>query len=272
MGGADYGIDMAVELFDAGAATGSYLFLQLKGTEDELPDGDAVRFADFPVKTLKYAELFEVPLVLAYCPVRTEPGRFRFLWLQEYLAVVLNHDTPGWRDQGTSTLLIPSANRMPTDDGRRRLEFAAGHPRRLRDYLQLGGIQHDLRTAVVRLDPSRPDGAVVQEARKLIERAGSLRGIFAEPMTAEAASVSEDAIQPGLASCDLLLSGKTPTQTEVEELAWDKVPVDPTAGDPITSVVRRLRWVPEQLSGVLSRDADPEAARGAWLEQKYHHF
>ena len=272
MGGADYGIDLAVELFDAGAATGSYLFLQLKGTTEDLPDGEAVRFSDFPVKTLKYAELFEVPLLLAYCPVRAEPGRFRFIWLQEYIAVVLNHDNPAWRDQGTTTLLCPAENQMPTDEGRRRLEFAAGHPRRLHDYLQLGGIQHDLRTVVVALDPARIDRAHVEEARRLIERAGSLRGIFAEPMTSEAASVREDAIQPGLTSCDLLLSGRTPTEVDVEGLAWDKLPVDPSAGDPTRSVVRRLRWVPEQLSGVLSRDADPESARGAWVEHKYHHF
>ncbi len=83
--GRDYGIDMSIELFKSGHATGSYLLFQIKGTKSDIENNINELKFDLPVRTLKYSELFISPLLLVICPVYIEPPVFYYLWLQEYI-------------------------------------------------------------------------------------------------------------------------------------------------------------------------------------------
>src|SRR5262245_57429177 len=95
-GGRDYGIDMQIELFADGEATGKTLLMQIKGTGNEIPtDLPAFPF-DLKTQTLTYSELFAVPFLLAVCPVNSNPPRFFYVWLQEYIGVLLDEEKPGW--------------------------------------------------------------------------------------------------------------------------------------------------------------------------------
>ena len=70
--GRDYGIDMTVELFEKGSPTGNSLLLQIKGTENLITGRDETIVFDMPVNTLKYSELFVVPVLLIICPIANE--------------------------------------------------------------------------------------------------------------------------------------------------------------------------------------------------------
>ena len=86
----DYGIDDEVEIFADGRSTGLVLLLQRKGF-DESPPGenvDEIAF-DLNVRTAHYAELFAVPVLLCLVPVAGNVDCFYYLWLQEYIGVVL---------------------------------------------------------------------------------------------------------------------------------------------------------------------------------------
>lgn len=54
----DYGIDLKIEKFDGSKPTGALSLIQVKGTRDTF-EGQ-IKLAQFPTKTLKYAELFPV--------------------------------------------------------------------------------------------------------------------------------------------------------------------------------------------------------------------
>ena len=41
--------------------------------------------------------MFSPPVILALVPVNLTPPRFHYVWLQEYVRVVLDHDNPTWR-------------------------------------------------------------------------------------------------------------------------------------------------------------------------------
>jgi hypothetical protein len=146
-GGRDYGIDMQVELFEAGRATGNLLFCQIKGCSDNVRDDVEYHAYDLKNNTLKYSELFAVPFLLVLCPVEQRPARFYYVWLQEYISVVLDYDNPTWRNNTTTTRVkIPIRNKMPGDND--RLQHIAGYPRRVRTLTNLVHLQHELESAV----------------------------------------------------------------------------------------------------------------------------
>jgi hypothetical protein len=105
----DYGVDLEVEPFQKGTSLGDLLLFQVKGTERNFPAGKPWRFS-MKSKGIVYAERFIVPVILIICPVRAEPDQFRFLWLQDYVSVVLDEEKPNWRLQGSVTLEIPVRN------------------------------------------------------------------------------------------------------------------------------------------------------------------
>jgi hypothetical protein len=143
--GRDYGVDLLFERYEGETATGRYLLFQVKGTEEELewPPSDSWRF-DLEVGLFQYADLFVVPLILAVCPIRSDPPGFCWLWLQEYASVVLDYDKSGWRGRKSVRVEVPSDNCTLHATSAKRLALIAGYPQRLRDCLRLGRIQHEL--------------------------------------------------------------------------------------------------------------------------------
>jgi len=114
LSGRDYGLDMAVEVFDGGRPTGDLLFFQVKGTQRPIRERDHFIYVDVPTRTLHYAELFDaVPVLLAVCPTQAAAPLFYSLWIQEYIRVVLDIDRPNWRD-GNSTVrvCVPASNKV----------------------------------------------------------------------------------------------------------------------------------------------------------------
>jgi len=106
--GRDYGIDLFVEIFDTNIPKGNMIAIQLKGTEKDFAKKLTI---DFPVNTLKYSELFQSPVILMICPINDINNRVYYLWLQEYINVILNFEKPDWREnKKTIRLNIPPEN------------------------------------------------------------------------------------------------------------------------------------------------------------------
>lgn len=148
--GRDYGVDMQLELFEEGKPTGDLLMLQIKGTTKAIDEEKRIVF-DLPVQTLKYAEMFAVPFLCILCPVKTEPYRAYFVWLQDYIKVALDIDKPNWREnKKTVRISFQPENRLP--DSEARLEWVAGEPRRLRDWSRLAHLKHELQHAMSAFD------------------------------------------------------------------------------------------------------------------------
>jgi hypothetical protein len=123
------------------------LFLQIKGTDKDIKtENDAIVF-DVPVQNLKYASLFSAPILLALCPVKAIEPVFYFLWLQEYIRVVLQSTHADWRLNKTSVRVrIPASNKMPGSED--LLSFMANFPRRQEDWGQVARIVHELNSAI----------------------------------------------------------------------------------------------------------------------------
>jgi hypothetical protein len=180
--GRDYGVDLLFERYEGKTATGKYLLLQVKGTEDELewPPHESWAF-DIDVGLFHYADLFVVPLILAVCPIRADPPGFCWLWLQEYASVVLDYEKSSWRTQKTVRVELPSDNCTMHARSTERLAMIAGYPQRLRDCLRLGRIQHELHwkaeAAVIAASDHR-DERVREElsaAVKMLDEAAALQ-------------------------------------------------------------------------------------------------
>lgn len=140
--GRDYGIDMMIEIFSNGVATGRNLLLQIKGTTEDVSKKNRICY-DVPVKTLKYSEMFLTPVLLVICPVNDIQCEFYYLWLQEYIKVVLDHDNPNWRlNRTTVRVQIPKRNFMPGDED--KLNFIAGFPKRIFEWCQFARICREL--------------------------------------------------------------------------------------------------------------------------------
>jgi hypothetical protein len=143
LSGRDYGLDMQVEVFSEGRPTGGLLLLQIKGTQATAPPEDQSLAYDVPVRMVRYARLFAVPVMLVVCHVRATPATCHFLWIQEYVRVVLSNENREWeQNRSTVRVKIPCSNQLPGCEG--RLRFAAGYPERLRCMGQLARIQHEL--------------------------------------------------------------------------------------------------------------------------------
>lgn len=138
--GRDYGIDLFAEVFDSSLPKGNLIAIQLKGTEKDFSKN---LFIDFPVNTLKYSELFQSPVFLMVCPICDINNRIYYLWLQEYINVILNYEKPDWREnKKTVRLFVPSDNIVQNNI--EKIEFIAEQPQRLRDFCQLARICSDL--------------------------------------------------------------------------------------------------------------------------------
>lgn len=162
-GGRDYGIDMQIELFTEGNATGQTLLLQIKGTEKHVEPKCGMIPFDLETQTLKYSELFSVPFLLIFCPVREKPEVSYFLWLQEYVSVVLDFEKPNWRQNTSTTRVhIPIGNKIPGCE--KKMERIAGEPSRTKGWGIFAHVHHELEWALVQLD-------VINELNEDISRA-----------------------------------------------------------------------------------------------------
>ena len=116
----DYGIDKICERFDYDTPTGELLLLQIKGTSKPI-DKNNPRFS-IETKTLLYSELFAVPFLLVYCETN-EPNHCYYVWLQEYIRIILNKDNPNWKSQETNTIYFPKDNRLDLKSSEKHLKF-----------------------------------------------------------------------------------------------------------------------------------------------------
>jgi hypothetical protein len=272
--GRDYGVDLEVELFDSGDATGTFLLFQVKGTTADLGDSGAEIPFDLEVKTLKYAELFVAPFVLALSPVNVDPPRFFFLWLQEYVRVVLDADNPGWRDNKRSVRVkIPRRNLMPGTES--RMAFIANFPRRLAGWAQVGRIQHGLRWAG-QWAANADDEAGAAEAQRyldLMDEARALPGLFDDPDWWWGEAILRGAIDPGRRAAQLLLRGGPFTMEDVTDLApvgfvGEEQPPDL----PWITIRVQLERSAQELSSGLAAGNDYRLKRELWKVRREHDF
>lgn len=100
----DYGIDLRVDLFDDGRATGLELLVQLKSSEE--PSGEVVETVRLRTATYNYlwAKL-QVVMLVKYVE---KAGEAYWLWLRDVVK------PPA--DQKSFTLQIPKTNRLSTID------------------------------------------------------------------------------------------------------------------------------------------------------------
>lgn len=197
--GGDYGIDDEVEAFAEGRSTGLVLLLQRKGFDETPPDESIEELVfNLNVRTAHYAELFAVPVLLCLVPVAGGVDCFYYLWLQEYISVVLAHTNPKWRDnKGSVRVRVPTANRMPGDEA--RLAFIAGAPRRDRQWAAAARFAHELEYLVMANDLDR--------VRQMIEELLNLTAIFGVPGWTWSMWVKEDMLDTALSAVDALRRG-----------------------------------------------------------------
>jgi hypothetical protein len=197
--GGDYGIDDEVEVLAEGRSTGLVLLLQRKGFDETPPDESIEELVfDLNVRTAHYAELFAVPVLLCLVPVAGGVDCFYYLWLQEYIGVVLDHSTPKWRDNKESVRVrVPTANRMPGDEA--RLAFIAGAPRRDRQWAIAARFAHELEYLVMANDLDR--------VRHLIEELRNLTAIFGVPGWTWSMWMKQNMLDTALSAVDALRRG-----------------------------------------------------------------
>lgn len=120
----DYGVDLALELFKelpkqpkkkgkrkdikVAEPKGQYILLQIKGRDQKFGNG---RLSSFPVKTMEYAELFQIPFFVVYVTLKDE--QVHFLWLQQYIEH--NLASIKWRNKENHTLDFPKENLLNSD-------------------------------------------------------------------------------------------------------------------------------------------------------------
>ena len=218
IGGRDYGIDMAIELFDQGRATGKMLLLQIKGTERDIEALDSIDF-DVPVNTLNYSELFIVPFLLIVCPVNSPQPRFFYVWLQEYIKVVLNFENPDWREnQDTVRVHIPTTNRMPGNEN--KLSLLANFPSRLFGLAYMARIIDEINHE---LDGEPLPDAYKFTHQKLLELT-TIPGLFDDPCWETADFYKNQYLLPAITAAELLSQEREYRREEVMQLKMFQPP------------------------------------------------
>ncbi len=110
--------------------------------------------------------------MLVLVPVKGSVRSFYYLWLQEYIRVRLDHDNPQWRtNKETVRVRVPTANRMPGQDG--RLTHIAAAPRRDRDWARCARLAHELAYAA--------DAQDLQRISELMDELYRLESVFGDP-------------------------------------------------------------------------------------------
>lgn len=110
----DYGIDLQLERFDSDDATGDFIFVQVKGTDSAFKE--KVQLSGFPVDTINYALMFDVPFFLFHTSNTSK--QTKFVWLQKYVEVRLEKDTPKWKTQDSVTIYFPDENDLESNDSK----------------------------------------------------------------------------------------------------------------------------------------------------------
>jgi len=276
--GRDYGIDMTVELFKSGCATGRFLLFQIKGTKAKIDRKSKSLNFDIPVNTLRYSELFIVPLLLVICPVNAEKPIFYYLWLQEYIKIVLDHEKPFWRkNKKTVCVKIPLENRMPGDEG--KLSFIANFPRRLYDWGQVGRIQHELMWIVDWLKMPHTeelDREGLQKALRLLKEVQDLPGIFGDKNWHWAQGMRRHFVEPGIKAVKLLLRGGPYSRKEVESMnPHSQISTSVTERDQeiLSFLIESQLWSSaQQTSTILVTGNDYNLKRFEWQHTGDHDF
>lgn len=264
----DYGVDLAIECFDEGEPSGSYLLAQVKGSASVGPEpgADSVP-CDLKVPFVERAERYPIPFILFWCPIEAPEHCCWFLWLQEYIKVVLNRENPAWRTQKEVRIRIPLANKLPDAGNYSRLRHVAGHPSRAAEMGQLSRIAHE---AEYRLE----DPAAL---RRLLAEALNLESIYGN----EAWEWSRDQrriVESGLSACDLTLEGRVPTDDELQRLGWQLAPPGKPPDPPLDEQDRRslLAQTIEQCVGLLKTTVsiyfDDSIAHVNWAAEGEHDF
>jgi hypothetical protein len=257
--GHDYGIDLLVELFEADEPRGQILQFQIKGQDVDWPVGHLVTF-QFPVSTLLYAEFFAVPVVAAVVPVRGSTPMFAFLWLQEYIAVVLDPEHATWRSQETVALHFPEGNVFP--GAKAHLEWIAGHLDRQRAISRLGWIAHELRWAADEVEFginrfSKTPIELLAEAKRLVTSNGDIEHI-------DKVSSGVDAVTRGAITPETLSRAGYP---QLAAMAGEFAPDDLRAV--VASDVQQLA---QSLSATVAQSSDVQLRRSMWEAEKQHWF
>lgn len=232
----DYGIDLVVECFDAGEPSGLYLLLQVKGTDGQGPNDDSASIPfDIAVKRLLRAERFLTPCLLVWCPVNLKPRRFWYVWIQEYVRVVLDVDHPGWRDQETVRIHIPADNTIDegSDVHLRRLRHIANHPRRVDQFGQLARLTHE--APFLWDDPAT--------LKPLFEEALRLDAIYGDPDW-RWGRLQRGIVEKGLLACDIALGGFDPNDQQLRDIGWalNEGPHMPVGPPSVGELTTDKRW------------------------------
>lgn len=203
--GRDYGVDLSVEIFDGANPTGKTLLLQIKGTDGNLDRTRRGVVFDLDVSFVKYALLFSTPFILCICPVNANRPEFRYVWIQEYVRVVLCRENPDWKSQRYVRFTLPEINLMPGREG--HLSFVAGAPRRQEDFAQLVRIVYHLNHSFLSNDMTEVTRENFESARRCLIEASNLRGLFNDPAWPWGQSIRTEVLEPAQRACDLGLRG-----------------------------------------------------------------
>lgn len=261
--GRDYGIDMMVELFDEARSTGSSLLLQIKGRDSGWAEG-AELVAPFPVRTLRYAETMTVPVLGVFCPIREQTPTFAFLWLQEYMRVVLDQARPGWRDQQTVTVRVPAENRIPGSE--RRLSWIAAYPQRLGALGQLARIQHELQYE---------SEAIANDLGGDLDRAEALLTEATEVARAIGPDAMEVTIvENGLKAVGLLRRGGPFSSDDIASLGGELTSAGRASGPDVLAFMVRshVHAAASRLGAMVSIRNDAALRRTVWEVERGHEF
>lgn len=268
--GRDYGIDMVVEIFGSGTSTGNELYLQIKGTTRTLDTSGLAFPYDVPVRTLRYAEAFLVPVLLVVCAVRESAPKCYYVWLQEYIRAVLEHENPGWRqNRATARVYVPIGNTMPGNEG--HLRHISNYPRRLHDWGHVGRILHELRSCCSQDEIHEWSEDQIRAAKSALGAALQLRGLFGDADWKWGWLIRTDVVESGIMAAELLLRGR-PFAVEEVRSCCSGIP----DGVNQEYLERQLRLVlvttGDRLLAALAQANDYRLSHSLWTETGDHDF
>jgi hypothetical protein len=265
--GRDYGVDMQVELFSGGVALGTWLFLQVKGTTKVVGEVTEDLLFEAPVGLLRYAEKVPTPVLLALCPVDAQVPVFYYLWLQEYIRVVLDFDNESWRENIESVRVrIPKENRMPGKEG--QLAFIASYPKRQREWAQLARVQHELE------DYLRFEEEDRERLCGLFREALGFGSLFGDDSWDWAKNVKEYVLEAGLAIAQRLARGEPYSRSDYAVAMGFESQVEREEDQELIEeyLWAGLKGKVDQLAAVLDQANSVRYSRTLWEVEALHDF